>query len=184
MPSAAVGLRWPSRGGRSISSRVRGRAKLSPVGAWGKFVPAGPLKFRYTGIEVRDLSRSLRFYRGLGYRVLFRGTMGHGGEWVHLRLPHQVHRLELNWYPRGSRFRRPYRHGSELDHLGFRVDDPEAWAKRAQRFGGRVVARVNEPHEWLVYVSDPDGIWLEFIGDASKRPMSRTAGARKKSGSG
>jgi catechol 2,3-dioxygenase-like lactoylglutathione lyase family enzyme len=133
-------------------------------------VPARKLLFRYAGLEVRDLQRSLRFYRGLGFRVLYRGTMGHGGVWVHLRLPRQVPRLELNWYPRKSRFARPYRHGSELDHLGFRVDDPEAWAKKATRLGGKVVARVNEPHEWLVYVADPDGIWLEFIGDPADRP--------------
>ncbi len=129
----------------------------------------GKLIFRYTGIEVRDLARSLKFYRALGFRVLFRGTMGHGGVWVHLRLDHQVPRLELNWYPRGNRFRGPYKHGSELDHLGFRVEDPEAWAKLACRHGGKVVARVNEPREWLVYVSDPDGVWLEFIGDPAVR---------------
>lgn len=136
-------------------------------------MPAGELRFRYTGIEVRDLRRSLRFYRGLGFRVMFRGTMGHGGVWVHLRLPRQPHRLELNWYPPGSKFRRPYRRGSELDHFGFRVEDPEAWARRAVRAGGKVAARVNEPHEWLVYVADPDGIWLEFIGDASRRPPTK-----------
>ncbi|MDE1837553.1 MAG: VOC family protein [Euryarchaeota archaeon] len=130
------------------------------------------LRFRYTGIEVTDLDRSLRFYQGLGFREIYRGTMGHGGVWVHLRLLGQVTRLELNWYPRGNRFRRPYRHGSELDHLGFRVEDPETWARRARKLGGKVVARVNEPHEWLTYVADPDGIWLEFIGDASKRPRS------------
>lgn len=141
-------------------------------------MPAGKLRILYTGLEVRDLTRSLRFYRGLGFRVLFRGTMQHGGVWVHLRLPHQVPRLELNWYPPGNRFHRAYRSGSELDHLGFRVDDPEAWAKRARRFGGKVVERVNEPGEWLVYVSDPDGVWLEFIGDPSKRPVKRVRRAR------
>lgn len=133
-------------------------------------MPAKKLLFRYTGVEVRDLERSLRFYRGLGFRELARGTMGHGGIWVHLRLPRQVPRLELNWYPRASRFARRYRRGSELDHFGFRVDDPEAWARKAVRLGGKLVARVNEAHEWLVYVSDPDGIWLEFIGDPADRP--------------
>ena len=126
-------------------------------------------KFLYAGIEVRDLRRSLRFYQGLGFRILFRGTMEHRGEWVHLRLPRQQQRLELNYYPPGTRFHRPYRPGSELDHLGFRVDDPDAWARRARTLGGKLVDRVDEEHEWLVYVTDPDGIWLEFIGDPARR---------------
>lgn len=132
-------------------------------------MPVPKIRFRYTGLEVRELGRSLRFYQGLGFRVVARGMMAHGGVWVHLRLPRQVNRLELNWYPPGSRFRARYRQGSELDHLGFRVEDPELWARVARKVGGRVAARVNEPHEWLVYVADPDGVWLEFIGDPALR---------------
>ncbi len=41
---------------------------------------------------------------------------------------------------------------------------------KARRFGGKIVDRVNEPHEWLVYVTDPDGVWLEFIGNVAHRP--------------
>ncbi len=95
--------------------------------------------------------------------------MEHGGEWVHLRIPHQAQRLELNYYPPGSRFHKPYHKGSELDHLGFKVEDADAWAKKAASAGGKIVDRVDEEHEWLVYVTDPDGIWLEFIGDPSQR---------------
>ncbi len=133
-------------------------------------MPPSRLRLLYTGIEVRDLDRSLRFYQGLGFRVHRRGTMEHGGVWVHLRLPRQIPRLELNWYPPGSRFRTPYRSGSELDHFGFRAADPEAMGRTVRRLGGKVVARVNEPYEWLVYATDPDGVWLEFIGDPARRP--------------
>ena len=133
----------------------------------------GQIRFLYAGIEVTDLERSLRFYSGLGFKVVIRGKMEHGGEWVHLRMPHQAQRLELNYYPTGSRFRRPYRSGSELDHLGFKVGDADAWARKAVGLGGRIVDRVDEEHEWLVYVTDPDGIWLEFIGDPSLRKTVR-----------
>jgi catechol 2,3-dioxygenase-like lactoylglutathione lyase family enzyme len=136
-------------------------------------VPRNDLRFRYTGIEVRNLTRSIRFYRGLGFRIIARGRMGHGGEWVHLRLPRQSQRLELNYYPRGNRFHRPYRSGSELDHIGFRVEDADAWARRAVRLGAKPADRVDEEHEWLVYVTDPDGIWLEFIGTPSVRDRNR-----------
>ena len=147
---------------------------MGPGASFAETMSDSGLRFRYVGVEVRDLGRALHFYQGLGFRVLFRGTMEHGGIWVHLRLPHQAQRLELNWYPPGSRFKRTYRPGSELDHLGFRVDDPEMWARRAVRLGGHLVDRVEEEHEWLVYVADPDGIWLEFIGDPVQRKRRRT----------
>lgn len=140
-------------------------------------MPSDALKFLYAGIEVRDLERSLRFYQGLGFRVVLRGKMEHGGEFVHLRLPRQSQRLELNYYPRGNPYRKPYRHGSELDHFGFVVKDPEAWARRAVRCGGRFVSRIRETDQWLTYVEDPDGIWLEFFGPPPKKRPRRTSPA-------
>jgi len=132
------------------------------------------LRLYYVGIEVRDLRRSLRFYGGLGFRVDRRGTMEHGGEWVHLVRPHHQGMLELNHYPKGSRFHRAYRPGSELDHLGLVTEDPEGWAKKAVALGGKRVVRIDEKDAAgrvagiLVYVTDPDGIWLEFIGPPPK----------------
>lgn len=125
--------------------------------------------FLYAGIEVTDLRRSLQFYRKLGFRIVSRGKMEHGGEWVHMAIPGQEQRLELNYYPPRSKFHKPYRKGSELDHLGFKVPDADAWAKKLEKAGGRIVARVDEESEWLVYVADPDGVWLELIGDPSLR---------------
>jgi catechol 2,3-dioxygenase-like lactoylglutathione lyase family enzyme len=122
------------------------------------------IQFVYAGIRVRNLAKSLRFYRGLGFRIFKRGKMEHGGEWVHLAFPGTTERLELNYYPKGSRFFEPFRAGTELDHLGFRVDNVDQWVKRAVRLGGKVAAQVSEPHEYLGYVRDPDGIWVEFFG--------------------
>ena len=92
---------------------------------------------------------------------------------MNLRMAHQVQRLELNYCLTGSRFRRPYRTGSELDHPGFRVGDADAWARKAVRLWGRIVDRVDEKHERLVYVTDPDGIWPGSIGDSSLRRTAR-----------
>jgi catechol 2,3-dioxygenase-like lactoylglutathione lyase family enzyme len=127
------------------------------------------LRYRYAGIRVRDLDRSLRFYQALGFRVRRRGTMEHGGIWVHLALPRQVPRLELNFYPKGTRFYERYRTGSELDHLGFAVRDVSAWVRRMRRAGGRVAVRFTETHESLAYLKDPDGIWIEFYGPPPRR---------------
>lgn len=122
------------------------------------------IEFVYAGIRVRNLPRSLKFYRGLGFKVYKRGKMEHGGEWVHLAFPGTKERLELNFYPRGTRFYEPYRAGSEMDHLGFRVDDVAAWIDRAIKAGGRKAVVIRETHEYLGYVRDPDGVWVEFFG--------------------
>ena len=84
--------------------------------------------FAYVGIQVRDLERSIAFFRDVlgmeqGRRERVPET---GGEWAELRSPGSDLLLELNWYPEGSRFfRRPYRHGEELDHLAFDCEDAD-----------------------------------------------------------
>ncbi|MCI4347880.1 MAG: VOC family protein [Thermoplasmata archaeon] len=122
------------------------------------------VEFVYSGLRVRALARSLRFYRKLGFRVFRRGTMEHGGRWVHLTFPGAVQRVELNYYPRSTRFYEPFRKGTEFDHLGFRVSDVEAWEKELLRRKLPIVARIREKYENIVYTRDPDGNWLEFFG--------------------
>jgi catechol 2,3-dioxygenase-like lactoylglutathione lyase family enzyme len=118
----------------------------------------------YSGLRVRSLARSLRFYRKLGFRIFRRGTMDHGGQWVHLAFPGTTARVELNFYPRSNRYFTPIRKGTEFDHFGFRVSDVEAWEAELRRRQLPIVARIREPHENLVYTRDPDGNWLEFFG--------------------
>src|SRR5712691_864990 len=75
-------------------------------------------QFYYTGIRVRDLKRSLDFYaKVIGLKVVGRGTMPHGGKYVHLRGRGSKQMLELNWCPEGSKFYSEYAGGDELDHL-------------------------------------------------------------------
>src|SRR5271169_3010188 len=78
----------------------------------------GELVLEYTGIRVRDLERSRKFYvEGLGLRSAGNGRMAAGGQWEELKDPQSGAVLELNFYPDDP----PYREGDELDHLGFRV---------------------------------------------------------------
>ncbi len=135
------------------------------------------IRFLYSGLRVRSLARSLAFYRKLGFRVVDRGTMEHGGEWVHLRYPASTHRLELNYYPRGNRFYEPIRQGTEFDHFGFYAPDPAAWKRGVLRAGGRPALEFVERKTRLVYVRDPDGNWLEAFGPA--RPRRRRARSRR-----
>jgi catechol 2,3-dioxygenase-like lactoylglutathione lyase family enzyme len=132
-------------------------------------MPKRKIRLYYTGIQVRELRRSLRFYLSLGLKVDHRGTMAHGGKWVHLKDPASGQRLELNWYPKGSRFYERYKSGSELDHIGFIVDDALRWFKLLVKRGARPAARpFGDESETLAYVEDPDGIWIELIGPGRK----------------
>jgi catechol 2,3-dioxygenase-like lactoylglutathione lyase family enzyme len=132
-----------------------------------------PVRFLYSGIRVRDMRRSLRFYRAIGFRVLGKGRMEHGGEWVHLGFPSSRHRLELNFYPKGNRFYEPFRRGTEFDHFGFYVSDVAGWYRRLLRAGARPVADFTEGKYRLVYVNDPNGVCLEAFGPARPKRKSR-----------
>jgi catechol 2,3-dioxygenase-like lactoylglutathione lyase family enzyme len=133
------------------------------------------IRLFYSGIQVRDLRRSLRFYKFLGLKVRRRGTMTHGGKWVHLTDPKTKQQLELNWYPRRSRFYEKYRNGSELDHIGFIVDDAVEWFELLVSRGAKPAAEpFGDELETLAYVKDPDGIWVELIGPGRKNTSSAT----------
>lgn len=124
------------------------------------------MKFLYTGVRVRDLDRSISFYRRvMGMRVSRRGTMRHGGVWVELKSAASHQRLELNWYPPESKFHTRYRKGEELDHLAFRVTDVASTFRELVAAGARPeVEPFREERYEFAFVSDPDGIWIELIG--------------------
>ncbi len=142
--------------------RYKRRGEWAGMGPSAKSRPR--VEFVYAGLRVADLPRSVRFYRRLGFRIHRRGTMGHGGRWVHLAFPGATQRLELNYYPPRTPFYEPLRPGTQFDHLGFRVSDVEAWEAELRRRRFPIVARVREPGENLVYTADPDGNWIEFFG--------------------
>ena len=121
-------------------------------------------RFYYAGIRVRNLNRSIAFYKSaFGMKVAAHGTMPHGGKYVQLVTPGSRMRLELNWYPKGSRFYTPYRSGEELDHLSFVVDDVKTAYKSLVRKGVKVAVDPEHSKGTEVYVKDPDGIWIELL---------------------
>ena len=128
-------------------------------------------KLAYVGIQVRDMDRSISFYRdALGMQVVRRQHVPETeGEWAELRSAGSKQLLELNWYPDGSKFfAGPYRNGDELDHIAFACEDVE----RAYRELLSKGARVGHPPfvegtSLLAYVEHPDGIWIELSGLAS-----------------
>ena len=120
------------------------------------------MKFTYTGVEVRDLDRAIRFYtEGLGMDLLDRHEIpATKGEVAALRSKGSEQILELNWYPR-----RRYRSGSELDHLAFDVGDADVDAEieRLVKFGAKRTRATEVREKYIVgFAKDPDGVWLEL----------------------
>ena len=134
-----------------------------------RIIAGGPLRtamyLDYVGIRVTNLTASLRFFtQGLGLAELRRGKMFHGGVWVLLEDPVSHQRVELNWYPRGSKYATPFTAGEGLDHLGFRVSNVAAVGRRLRAAGAK---RIEEFREGSVvevaYYEGPDSLWVELI---------------------
>ena len=122
----------------------------------------------YLGIQVRNMERSIAFYRDvLGMQVVRRQPVPEtDGEWAELRSVGSAQMLELNWYPDGSKFfTGPYRNGDALDQIAFECEDVERAYRELLAKGARVGhPPFAEGHSLLAYVEDPDGIWIELTG--------------------
>ncbi len=138
------------------------------------------VKFKYTGIRVRDLKRSVDFYtKTMGMKEVQRGKMRAGGIFVQLKDGETSQILELNYYPPKCKFYEEYIEGSELDHLAF-------WCKNVRRSYEKVLkgGATSAIEPWdesgytLAFIRDSDGIWIELIGkkvglsDSQKKDFS------------
>jgi catechol 2,3-dioxygenase-like lactoylglutathione lyase family enzyme len=119
----------------------------------------------YSGIRVTNLAKATRFLtQGLDLNEVRRGRMGHGGVWVLFEDGASHQRLELNWYPKGSKYATPFVPGEGLDHLGFRVNDLAVAGRRVEKAGGRLLEKIREGGRVvLAYYEGPDGIVVELI---------------------
>jgi len=112
-------------------------------------------KFFYTGIRVKDLEASVKFYTTLlGMKVRGRNTVDAAkGTVVELVCEGEGgNTLELNHYERGSLFDTTYEVGEGLDHLAFVVKDLDAALAEAEKAGHPVVLRMQEPGSRYAYM--------------------------------
>ena len=128
------------------------------------------MKFKYTGIRVRNLKRSVEFYtKTMGMIQTLKGTMHAGGVFVQLRDKDSEQTLELNYYPLGKKYCEDYVEGSELDHLAFWCKDVrEEYNKTLEGGATSAVEPWDESGYTLAFVRDPDGVWIELIGKKAK----------------
>lgn len=125
-------------------------------------------KFIYTGIRVRDLDASVRFYTGvLGMKEIGRDSIAAAkGVAVNLVAEEGGPVLELNYYEKGSPFDTKYAVGEGLDHLAFQVASLDAALAEAKKAGHPMVQEVRGPTSRWAYIEDPDGNWIELCQSA------------------
>jgi catechol 2,3-dioxygenase-like lactoylglutathione lyase family enzyme len=111
-------------------------------------------------LVVRDLERSLRFYRDVfGMEERFRD----GPHMVFLNTPGSKDLITLNQDPQEA-----YLSGSRggIAHFGFRLanaSDLDTAVSEVERAGGKLLSRGKHPSGALfAYVADPDGYIIEL----------------------
>ena len=121
----------------------------------------------YTGIRVKNMDQSIAFYTEiLGMKLVEERekTPPTEGEVATLKSSDSEQLLELNWYKEGSRFGTPYVNGSEVDHLGFEVENLSEWISSLEKKGVKILFRFREIGGWNeAFIEDPNGIWIEFL---------------------
>jgi lactoylglutathione lyase len=127
-------------------------------------------RFIYTGIRVKDMDESIKFYTEvLGMEIVEKRerTEPTKGEGVTLKSPNSNQLLELNFYERDSPFFTPYENGEDLDHLAFDVENLESAISDLRRKGVEIVVepyQIGKEAGWKeAFIRDPNGIWVEFL---------------------
>ncbi len=151
----------------------------------------------HTGFVVRDMERSLAFYRDLlgfeeernavvedEYISQVAGFPDAKMHIVYLGIGDGKHSVELIQYlnPRGEQIAPTERNAVGAAHLGFIVDDADALCEELSAKGVKFVSapavRANARYPWAhkaCYFEDPDGNWLELI-ERAPAPSGARAG--------
>lgn len=115
--------------------------------------------FAHNNFNVRDLDKSLAFYRdALGLEET-RRINAPDGSFIIVYLGDGVsaHLLELTWL---RDWDRAYNLGDNEFHLAFHVDDYDAAHRLHQQMD---CICFENPAMGIYFIADPDGYWLEII---------------------
>jgi len=125
----------------------------------------------YVSIRVKNLERSVNFYRKMGLRVTGRRSPVPGEKIVSMADKATKQRINLMWYAKSCRWYTPYRmNGVELDHLMFQVKDAKREYNRLRRSGAPRATDLWEGKERTMgLVKDPNGIWVGVASPNKKK---------------
>ena len=116
-------------------------------------------KFNHNNLNVRDLEKSIQFYKdALGLTVVREKDAADGSfKLVYLGDGSSVHQLELTWLRDRTE---PYNLGECEFHLAFVTDEYEKLHEQHNQQG--VICYENEAMG-IYFISDPDGYWIEIV---------------------
>lgn len=127
----------------------------------------------HTAISVRNLGKSLDFYKALGYEQVHRYDEADGSlSIVHLKLGNSF--LEIFVYKKNEN--EPpvnYQYANNLEdigvkHIALRADDIEAALEdmKAKGFANDdTKITFGRTKVSYFFIQDPDGVWVEFVKD-------------------
>jgi len=115
----------------------------------------------HTSIRVRNVKKSLAFYKSLGMKVTERKSYMPGEQVITLVSPDTKVPLRLMHYAKNCKLYKPYEKGDEMDHLTFMVKDAKKEFERIVKKGAPVAMPLWVGKEITMgMVKDPDGIWV------------------------
>lgn len=114
---------------------------------------------------MKDLDASIEFYtKLLGMKQTGRSKIeATGAEVASLASEDGGHEIELNFYPKGSRFYSEYIPGESLDHFAFKVDNLDRALEEAAQAGYPTVLDMKGKTSRWAYIQDPNGIYIELF---------------------
>jgi lactoylglutathione lyase len=136
------------------------------------------MRLLHTMIRVKDLERSVRFYRDvLGLREERRTVLAKADATILFLTDGGDHRIELTYNHDG----RDYDLGNQFGHLAFAVRDLESERARLAALGvpfARGPYRVTDGGPQIAFIKDPDGIEIELVELPARLEPAGTETAR------
>ncbi len=120
------------------------------------------MRILHTRIRVRDLERSVAFYRDvLGLEETARRDSPVGNKLVYVTDPASGHEIELCYQPKSGPFTFP----EDIFHVAFEVSDLVAFGEALKKRG---IPFTDGPHvsatgAMLAFIDDPDGYEIELM---------------------
>ena len=125
------------------------------------------MKFGYTILYVKDVEKTVAFYRDvLGLEETRRHTSGRGSQLVFFKAPGSEEEIEICKFDQSG----PVQVGPDLTHLAFEVEDMDIFARHAASKGYPLS---DGPHQSgtgsvIAFVDAPEGYEIELIQRAQQ----------------